>query len=66
MALSKHIHAEKLIQDSKDKHTGHTVHSLTGNDPGNQTHAYCGRYGTSSIPKYKIPSTVRLYNALVW
>ena len=59
MALSKRVHTEKLIQESKDKHTGHTVHSLTGNDPGNLSHAYGGRYGSSSIPKYKIPSTVR-------
>jgi len=58
MALSKHVHPDKLIQDSRDKRSGHTVHSLTGNDPGNLSNAYGGRYGTSSTPKYKIPSTV--------
>jgi len=57
MPLSKHVHPDKLLQDAKDKHSGHTFHSLTGNDPGNFAHSYGGRYGTSSIPKYKIPST---------
>lgn len=65
MALSRHVHPEKLIQDAKDKHHTHTVHSLTGNAPENLCHAYGGRYGTSSIPKYKIPSTVRSWCLLL-
>ena len=60
MALSKHVHPDRLIQEAKDKPSGHSTHSLTGHDPGALANAYGGRYGTSSTPKYKIPSTVRL------
>ncbi|KAF9792428.1 glutamate decarboxylase [Thelephora terrestris] len=57
MALSKHVHPDRLIQEAKDKHSGHAIHTLIGNAPGDYSHAYSGRYGTCSIPKYKIPST---------
>ncbi|THH14323.1 hypothetical protein EW146_g5991 [Bondarzewia mesenterica] len=52
MALSKHVDPERLIEQSKDKPSH--VHHLTKSDPSNLS--YGARYGTSSIPKYKIPS----------
>jgi glutamate decarboxylase len=57
MALSKHVHPDRLIQESKDKPSGHAIHTLLGGSPGDYSHAYSGRYGTTSVPKYKIPST---------
>jgi glutamate decarboxylase len=57
MALSKHVHPDRLIQEAKDKKSGHSTHSLTGNHPGTVSFAYGGRYGVSPVPKYNIPST---------
>ncbi|KAL4067522.1 glutamate decarboxylase [Scleroderma citrinum] len=51
--LSKHINPESLIRDSKDK-THH--HHIAGTDPSRIPHPYTARYGTSSIPRFRIPS----------
>lgn len=53
MSLSKHVNPEHLIQQSKDKPLH--AHHLTKSDPTSLS--YGARYGTSSVPKYKIPST---------
>ncbi|KAJ7349472.1 glutamate decarboxylase [Mycena albidolilacea] len=57
MALSKHINADRLIQQARDKKSGSHFANLTKNDAHTSlSHAYCARYGTSPIPKYHIPS----------
>ncbi|KAA1471234.1 glutamate decarboxylase [Dentipellis sp. KUC8613] len=54
MALSKHVNPDRLLSDSKDKKMH--VHQLTKTNPNSLSHTYGARYGTSSIPKYHIPS----------
>ncbi|KAG2349361.1 glutamate decarboxylase [Suillus weaverae] len=54
MALSKHINPDRLIRESKDKKSNH--HHLTGTDSGATSHPYGARYGTTSIPKFHLPS----------
>ncbi|KLO12024.1 glutamate decarboxylase [Schizopora paradoxa] len=54
MALSKHINADRLLQEARD-HKAHS-HHFTGHDKSKTTHAYGARYGTDPIPKYQIPS----------
>jgi glutamate decarboxylase len=61
MALSKHVNPEHIIKESKDKAIKpRTAHHLTNVDQ-DEVHSpvgarYGARYGTSSLPKYKIPS----------
>ncbi|VDC05381.1 unnamed protein product, partial [Peniophora sp. CBMAI 1063] len=58
--LSKHIDPDHLIQQARDKETSKKTahaHLLTQNDPNTQSHTYGARYGTSSFPKFKLPST---------
>ncbi|OJA11030.1 hypothetical protein AZE42_13068 [Rhizopogon vesiculosus] len=55
MALSKHINPDRLVRESKDKKFHHH-HHLTGTDVNSTSHPYGARYGTASIPKYRIPS----------
>ncbi|TFY83455.1 hypothetical protein EWM64_g568 [Hericium alpestre] len=54
MALSKHVNPDRLLQEAKD-HKSH-AHHFTKTDPNSLSHAYCARYETDSLPKYKIPS----------
>ena len=49
---------DALLQDKPDKKHAH-AHLLTQNDPNVASHTYGARYGTSSFPKFKMPSTVR-------
>jgi len=55
MSLSHHINPDHLVKQSMDKK--HTVHHLTQTKHDQVSHPYGGRYGTSSVPKYKMPST---------
>ncbi|KAG6334007.1 hypothetical protein ID866_5090 [Astraeus odoratus] len=52
-AINGHINPEVLIRESKDKKRHH---HLSGTDPSRIAHPYNARYGTSSIPKFHIPS----------
>ncbi|KAJ3723453.1 glutamate decarboxylase [Lentinula guzmanii] len=54
MALSKHVNADRLVQDSHDKKSKH--HKLTGTDSNTIQHSYGARYGTQPIPKYHFSS----------
>jgi len=54
MALSKHIHPDKLLQDSHDKKR--RLHGLTKTNLHEVQHAYGARYSTNPVPKYKIAS----------
>ncbi|KAI0049999.1 glutamate decarboxylase [Auriscalpium vulgare] len=54
MSLSKHINPDHLLQESRDKKEKHPRHTAANTS---LTHTYGGRYGTSSLPKYKLPST---------
>ncbi|KAI6167114.1 pyridoxal phosphate-dependent transferase [Pisolithus thermaeus] len=54
MSISKHIDPEVLIREGRDKRHAH--HHLFGGDPSRVSHPYNARYGTESIPKFKIPS----------
>lgn len=53
MSISKHIDPEVLIREGRDKRHAH--HRLVGGDPSRVSHPYNARYGTESIPKFKIP-----------
>jgi glutamate decarboxylase len=56
MALSKHVKPENILRDSKDK-VPRTPHHLTGSSQDKvHTARYGSRYGTESVPKYKIPA----------
>ncbi|KAI0003248.1 glutamate decarboxylase [Russula compacta] len=64
MALSKHVNPEHILKESRDKITKpKTAHHLTETDQdtvhqgSGARYGYGARYGTTSIPKYKIPST---------
>ncbi|KAL5529445.1 hypothetical protein ACEPAG_5430 [Sanghuangporus baumii] len=57
MALAKHVNPDRLIQQAKDKRAPNHSHHLTKTDPTHTTSAYGARYGTFSLPKYKIPSS---------
>ncbi|KAI6006029.1 glutamate decarboxylase [Pisolithus albus] len=50
---SQHVDPDVLIRESKDKKHRH---HLTGTDPSKITQPYHARYGTASIPKFRIPS----------
>ena len=52
MSLSKHVNAERLLQESRD-HRSH-AHHLTAVDV--ESTNYGARYGTYPVPKYKLPS----------
>ncbi|THH33849.1 hypothetical protein EUX98_g320 [Antrodiella citrinella] len=52
MALSKHVNPDHLIQQAQD-HKSRT-HSSNAH---HATHPYGARYGTASIPKFRLPST---------
>jgi glutamate decarboxylase len=54
MSLSKHVNADRLIQESQDKKTH--FRALTKSHPNEASHPYGARYGTTPIPKYHIPS----------
>ncbi|KAG1826756.1 pyridoxal phosphate-dependent transferase [Suillus subaureus] len=54
--LSKHVNANKLIRESKDKKSNHHHHNLTGRDSDSTSHPYGARYGITSVPKFHIPS----------
>ncbi|KAF5391314.1 hypothetical protein D9757_002083 [Collybiopsis confluens] len=54
MALSKHIDADRLVQNAHDKKSQH--HRLTGINPNSIQHSYGARYGTQPIPKYRFAS----------
>ncbi|KAI0060885.1 glutamate decarboxylase [Artomyces pyxidatus] len=56
MSLSKHVNPDHLIKESKDKHEK-SHHLTTKASSSALTHTYGSRYGTSSVPKYRIPST---------
>ncbi|KAI6006030.1 pyridoxal phosphate-dependent transferase [Pisolithus albus] len=53
MSISKHIDPEVLIREGRDKR--HVHHRFIGGDPSRVSHPYNARYGTESIPKFKIP-----------
>ncbi|KIJ17330.1 glutamate decarboxylase [Paxillus involutus ATCC 200175] len=53
MSLSKHVNAESLIRESKDKKHPHHHRSTTTSI---STISYGARYGTQSIPKFHLPS----------
>ncbi|KAI0303395.1 glutamate decarboxylase [Multifurca ochricompacta] len=60
MALSKHVNPERIIKESRDKVIKRTTHHLTGSSQDTVHHIrarYGSRYGSDSVPKYKIPST---------
>ncbi|KAJ7285610.1 pyridoxal phosphate-dependent transferase [Mycena rebaudengoi] len=55
MALSKHVNADRLLQDARDKKS----HFANLTKKGPQTtvsHSYGARYGTNPIPKYHLAS----------
>ncbi|KAJ7172732.1 glutamate decarboxylase [Mycena filopes] len=54
MALSKHINADRLLQDARDKKGSH-FSNLSKTGPKTD-HVYGGRYGTQAIPKYHLAS----------
>ncbi|KAN0105453.1 Pyridoxal phosphate-dependent transferase [Russula decolorans] len=61
MALSKHVNPEHIIKESRDKAIKpRTAHHLTNTDQDAIQNPvgsrYGARYGTSSLPKYKIPN----------
>ncbi|KAI9463388.1 glutamate decarboxylase [Russula earlei] len=61
MALSRHVNTEHILKESRDKETKpRSVHHLTNSNQDTVHHStgarYGSRYGTSSVPKYKIPS----------
>ncbi|KAJ7632389.1 glutamate decarboxylase [Roridomyces roridus] len=60
MALSKHINADRLLQEARDKKSKSHSHfsSLTQRETPNSSsfHPYGSRYGTTSVPKYHIAS----------
>ncbi|KAI9455579.1 glutamate decarboxylase [Lactarius psammicola] len=61
MALSKRVNPEHIIKESKDKGIKpRSAHHLTDSNQDTIHHAggsrYTSRYGSSSVPKYKIPS----------
>jgi len=61
MALSRHVNAEHIIKESKDKGIKHrTAHHLTNTSQDTVHHTtgarYASRYGSLSLPKYKIPT----------
>ncbi|KAJ7134982.1 glutamate decarboxylase [Mycena crocata] len=57
MALSKHINADRLLQDSRDKKTKSHFTALTQSGPQTTvSHSYGARYGTNPIPKYHLAS----------
>ena len=58
MALSRHVDPDKLIQQARDKKAKNHAHHLTNSDPTLMSSAYGARYGTSPLPKYKIPYKV--------
>ncbi|KAJ7470531.1 glutamate decarboxylase [Mycena latifolia] len=58
MALSKHINADRLLADARDKKQ-HASHFSALTQHGPQTainHSYGARYGTNPIPKYHLAS----------
>ncbi|KAK7023759.1 glutamate decarboxylase [Favolaschia claudopus] len=57
MALSKHVNADHLLQQSRDKKSPSHFANLTQSGPhAPLSHSYGARYGTDPIPKYHIPS----------
>jgi len=61
MALSKRVNPEHILKESKDKGTKpRSGHNLTGSNQDTIHRAgaarYGDRYGSDSVPKYKIPS----------
>ncbi|KAI0262895.1 glutamate decarboxylase [Gloeopeniophorella convolvens] len=62
MALSKHVNPEHILKEARDKgHKARGAHAFTQLNPNaihqSQGSRYGDRYGSSSVPKYKIPST---------
>ncbi|KAH7915995.1 pyridoxal phosphate-dependent transferase [Hygrophoropsis aurantiaca] len=53
MSLAKHINAERLIQQSQDKKSKHVSSNANLHTLSNP---YGARYGTTSIPKFHMPS----------
>ncbi|TFK42928.1 glutamate decarboxylase [Crucibulum laeve] len=54
MALSKHVNADRLIQESHDKRS---AHQHAGKGASDQlTYSYGARYGTTPIPKFSLAS----------
>ncbi|KAJ6546453.1 glutamate decarboxylase [Mycena vulgaris] len=57
MALSKHINADRLLADSRDKKSASHFTNLTQTGPQTSVnHSYGARYGTNPIPKYHLAS----------
>ncbi|KAJ7489933.1 pyridoxal phosphate-dependent transferase [Mycena galericulata] len=57
MALSKHINADRLLQDARDKKIKSHFTTLTQKGPNTAvSHSYGARYGTNPIPKYHLAS----------
>ncbi|KAI0255407.1 glutamate decarboxylase [Lactifluus subvellereus] len=59
MALSKHVNPDQILREARDKIVRpRTPHHLT--DTSQDAVHYGSRYGCTSVPKYKIPSTARI------
>ncbi|KAJ7940877.1 pyridoxal phosphate-dependent transferase [Mycena leptocephala] len=57
MALSKHVNADHLLQQSRDKKTASHFTNLTKSGPQTSvSHSYGARYGTNPIPKFHLAS----------
>jgi len=54
MSLSKHVNADRLLQDCHDKKSHYR--NLTKSHPDSVAHSYGARYGTNPIPKYHLAS----------
>lgn len=50
-----HLSDRQLIEN-QDHKSHHHPHSLTKSDPSEHKQAYAGRYGTGSVPKFRLPS----------
>lgn len=57
MSLSKHINPDRLLREAREHKKTTSLSALVQPDHGgNLNHPYAARYGTTSVPKYSIPS----------